>query len=162
MNDTRDALWWEVQRRIARTPALIDLLLPYLRGTEDFSTAALDALEEAEALECGGSADHDGDQDEPHKTAAENALARYGQGEPAARVLVDLLDELLGATALENIERVRLSAQCEALRSWIQRQHADQAKLADRLDKDVQELARLEAALAALAPLPAKTSSPKG
>lgn len=161
----RDALWWEVQGRIARTPELLDQLWKYLLGTEDFATAALDALEEAayaECPECGGLGSGDDDGEDPHTTAAEKALARYGQGEPAARVLVDLLEEILGAKPLADIARVRLSAQCEALRSRIEKQNAELSKLTGRIDKNVQELAALEAELAALAPPSAKVPASKG
>ncbi len=77
-------------------------------------------------------------------------------------MLVDLLEEILGAKPLADIARVRLSAQCEALRSRIEKQNAELSKLTGRIDKNVQELAALEAELAALAPPSAKVPASKG
>jgi hypothetical protein len=137
-----------------------------LIGVADFSSSALDALEayaDAECSKCGGLRPlaHDCDHDDPHKIAAQ-ALARYGQGEPAARVLVDLLKAILGAKPLADIERVRLSAQCEALRRRIEQQRAEYSKLAEWIEQNSQALVALEAEFSALAPMASKVPSAKG
>lgn len=174
----RDALWWEVQARCGRTPELTDQLWKYLLGTEDFATVALDALEAAALEECPECADRElagdddaddeaedaeDDEDEvdatEHLMEAEEALARYKRGEPAARVLVDLLEAILGAEQLEGIARARRSAQCEAVRSRVERQRANLSKLQQGIAKNAQKLAAMEAALAEHTSLPAKRPS---
>lgn len=123
---TRDALWWEVLRRTARTPALRDRLDDYLLGMRPFADVALDALEAtADPEPAPDDFAHDADAEAPLRTELDRALARYGQGEPAEAILLELFEETLGAQAVAGLPLTLLRAQCAALETGIaERQRA--------------------------------------
>jgi hypothetical protein len=171
----RGALWWEVQRRISRTPEIAERLHSYLIGVADFEAAALDALEDAVTEECPECADrpldiaepegpeepepegaqpedtdldNDADTDTAAVAAATIAMERYAAGVSAAEVLSDLLYEILGVDVMHETPVVRLRLRCEALRTQLAQQRVEQEQVTARVAKTEHILATWEADLA--------------
>ena len=145
---TRDARWWEVQRRCAVNPRLVDVLHAYLLGLRSFEDTALDALEESlDDLAVVKDGDSEEVQD-PVRPDVEQSLVRYANGEGAETILLDLFETVLGATAIAAAPQARLRAQCAGLQQRITRRQRMLLGEELLLQQDVAELEKLQQELA--------------